>query len=120
MGQQEIDAEDQTVRRSMISQIGMDIRKTIKPFCIIRLEQYRCRKYFADICEDEIVFAGLDKNCGGMIISNDRWRDSIIGVNLFYEHFDPEPEWFPENVDDKSVSMWLKVYKSLPKKIFYK
>jgi len=105
----------------MESAFGIDLRKTYSPISIIRIYQYRCTKPFADIREDEIIFAGLDPS-KGMIISNERWRGCAIGIALFHEHFEMDEPWFPsEPVTGKNAGILAKLlHEQLSSRRFYR
>jgi hypothetical protein len=77
-----------------LSQMGLQIRSQFKQFAIMTLYQYRCKRPFADVLEDDIVFAGHDPYKGGYVISNDRWKDSVIGADVFYDHFEMDEPYF--------------------------
>ncbi len=100
----------------MKSQIGMEIRSVSKTFHWVEIREYRCTRPFADIREDEIVYAGHYPGKNGMTISHERWEDTVIGFDVFYDHFEMETNRFPPVVTDE----WVKMFNKLPKKVYYK
>lgn len=105
---------------TFLAEMGVEMRRRPKAIYIVDIHQYRCKVPFADIREDEIVFAGFDPHKGGYFISNERWADQVIGDEIFLEHFEMDEPYFHPDMAKCSPRVLRKITKEWDSRKYYK